>query len=206
MPDLTQELTQIPVGPLGIIAMPGCDELAKKVVESTVEQLGGEPCVSKNYKTVLSNEVVSSLVRAYIGNASWSGNVWTLINEMVIRGLVDSCENELAAELSLKTLYAFKSNCAEFINPFDGAGHGVVKYAWTASQFTELIIEVIFGVEYLAKENKIVIAPKLTKELKEQSLSIEGLEIAEGIKADIYIEKGKVSCIVSDKNTEVVYN
>ena len=46
------------------------DELAKKVVESTVEQLGGEPCVSKNYKTVLSNEVVSSLVRAYIGNAN----------------------------------------------------------------------------------------------------------------------------------------
>lgn len=31
MPDLTEELTQIPVGPLGIIALPGCDELAKKV-------------------------------------------------------------------------------------------------------------------------------------------------------------------------------
>ena len=31
MPDLTQELTQIPVGPLGIIALPGCEELAKKV-------------------------------------------------------------------------------------------------------------------------------------------------------------------------------
>ena len=152
------------------------------------------------------DEIFTTTDGAYVGNASWSGNVWTLINEMVIRGLVDSCENELAAELSLKTLYAFKSNCAEFINPFDGEGHGVVKYAWTASQFTELIIEVIFGVKYLAKENKIVISPKLTRELKEQSLSIEGIEIAEGIKADIYIEKGKVSCIVSDKNTEVVYN
>lgn len=31
MPDLTEELTQIPVGPLGIIALPGCEELAKKV-------------------------------------------------------------------------------------------------------------------------------------------------------------------------------
>ena len=51
-----------------------------------------------------------------------------------------------------------------------------------------------------------MIAPKLTRELKEQSLSIKGLKIAEGIKADINIEKGKVSCIVSDKNTEVVYN
>lgn len=31
MPNLTEELTQIPVGPLGIIALPGCEELAKKV-------------------------------------------------------------------------------------------------------------------------------------------------------------------------------
>ncbi len=31
MPDLTEELTQIPVGPLGIIALPGCETLAKKV-------------------------------------------------------------------------------------------------------------------------------------------------------------------------------
>lgn len=31
MPDLTKELTQIPVGPLGIIALPGCEPLAKKV-------------------------------------------------------------------------------------------------------------------------------------------------------------------------------
>lgn len=31
MPDLTEELTQIPVGPLGIIALPGCEELAKKI-------------------------------------------------------------------------------------------------------------------------------------------------------------------------------
>ncbi|MCD7774267.1 MAG: ribose-phosphate pyrophosphokinase [Clostridiales bacterium] len=31
MPDLTEELTQVPVGPLGIIALPGCTEFAKKV-------------------------------------------------------------------------------------------------------------------------------------------------------------------------------
>jgi len=37
MPDLTQELTQIPVGPLGIIALPGCEELAKKVDDYIVD-------------------------------------------------------------------------------------------------------------------------------------------------------------------------
>lgn len=31
MPDLNEELTNIPVGPLGIVALPGCEELAKKV-------------------------------------------------------------------------------------------------------------------------------------------------------------------------------
>lgn len=37
MPDLTQELTQIPVGPLGIIALPGCEKLAKKVDDYIVD-------------------------------------------------------------------------------------------------------------------------------------------------------------------------
>lgn len=46
------------------------DELAKKIAESTVEQLGGEPCESKTYKAVLSNEVVSSLLRSYVSNAN----------------------------------------------------------------------------------------------------------------------------------------
>ncbi len=31
MPNLTEELTRVPVGQLGIIALPGCEELAKKV-------------------------------------------------------------------------------------------------------------------------------------------------------------------------------
>jgi PmbA protein len=46
------------------------DELVKKVVKTTVEKLGGEPCKSKTYKAVLSQDVVSSLLRAYIGNAN----------------------------------------------------------------------------------------------------------------------------------------
>lgn len=31
MPDYTQEFTTIPYGPLGIIALPGCEELAQKI-------------------------------------------------------------------------------------------------------------------------------------------------------------------------------
>lgn len=45
------------------------DDLAKKVAEGALAQLGGEPCDSGNYKTVLSPDAVASLMRAYIGSA-----------------------------------------------------------------------------------------------------------------------------------------
>ena len=44
-------------------------KLAKSVVEQTVSQLGGEACESGTYKAVLSPDVVSSLMGAFVGNA-----------------------------------------------------------------------------------------------------------------------------------------
>lgn len=140
----------------------------------------------------------------YQGNASWSGNVWTLINEMIVRGLLDCGENELAEELALKTLCSFKSNCAEFINPFDGSGHGVEKYAWTASQFIELIVEVIFGVSYNATKKEIAISPKLPHNLKNCYLALEDLKIDSDISIDIHIENGNVSYIISNGDIKVI--
>lgn len=128
----------------------------------------------------------------YQGNASWSGNVWTLINEMVVRGLLDSGENETAAELALKTVYAFNANCAEFINPFDGTGHGVQKYAWTASQYIELIVEVIFGIQTDAENREIIISPHLPSALKSEKLSLEGVQICDDIYLDVFITQGNV--------------
>ncbi len=140
----------------------------------------------------------------YQGNASWSGNVWTLINEMVVRGLVDCGENELAAELAIKTLYSFRSNCSEFINPFDGSGHGVEKYAWTASQFIELLIEVIFGVSYYATKKEIVVSPKLSENLKNCRLTLENLKLSLDTSVSITIDKGNITCLVSDDTVKVV--
>lgn len=128
----------------------------------------------------------------YQGNASWSGNVWSLLNEMVIRGLVDCGENELAAELALKTVQAFSQNCAEFINPFNGNGHGVQKYAWTASQYLEIIIEIIFGIHYEAETETVSVSPKLTKELKNRRLSLENIRLTETKTLQITIENGNV--------------
>lgn len=46
------------------------NKLAKKIVARTVEQLGGEACNSKKYKAVLHPDVVTSLIKAYIGHAN----------------------------------------------------------------------------------------------------------------------------------------
>ncbi|MBR5508397.1 MAG: hypothetical protein IKV88_10135 [Clostridia bacterium] len=139
----------------------------------------------------------------YQGNASWSGNVWTLINEMVIRGLIDSGERELGAELAWKTLVAFGKNTAEFINPFDGAGHGVIKYAWSASQYVELIVEVIFGISFDGEKKQVSISPNLPSELKDKKLSLEEVNLTDDTKISVYIDSGKVSFEVSDKAVTV---
>ncbi len=134
---------------------------------------------------------------AYVGNASWSGNVWTLINEMVIRGLCDVGEKELAAELCIKTVRAFNHNCAEFIHPEDGSGHGVLQYAWSASQYISLITEVLFGISYDAAAEELSVSPCLPAEMKESTLSLSHVEIARGVFLDVHIEGDKVSYTVS---------
>ena len=140
---------------------------------------------------------------AYQGNASWSGNVWTLINETVVRGLLDCGENALAAELALSTALHFNSNCAEFINPFDGSGHGVKQYAWTAAQYLELIVEILFGIRYIAKDNMIRISPTLPEQMKAECLSFEHLPVANNIFLNVKINHGKISYSVSSDSVKV---
>lgn len=129
----------------------------------------------------------------YQGNASWSGNVWTPINEMVVRGLLDCGENELAADLALKTITAFNNNFSEFLNPFDGSGHGVKKYAWSASQYIELLIDVILGIHTDADKKEVSVAPNLTEALKHEKISITGIMVFDDVYLDVFIDHGNIS-------------
>ncbi len=99
---------------------------------------------------------------------------------------------KLAAELALKTLCSFKSNCAEFINPFDGSGQGVEKYAWTASQFIELIVEVIFGVSYNATKKRNRDFTKTSSRPEKLFFGFKRFEIDPATGIDIHIENGNV--------------
>ena len=46
------------------------NKFCKKVVNQTVSQLGGEACESNKYKAVLHPDVVTSLIKAYVGHAN----------------------------------------------------------------------------------------------------------------------------------------
>lgn len=45
------------------------EEVAKEAVSNVLSQLGGEACLSGNYKVVLDREVIASLINAYISSA-----------------------------------------------------------------------------------------------------------------------------------------
>lgn len=138
----------------------------------------------------MKDKIFTTTKGDYVGNDSWSGNVWTLINEMVVRGLLDSGEKDLGVELALKTIYAFNDNYTEFINPFDGSGHGVKEYAWTASQYLTLIIECIFGISYNESMDEVKAEPNLNEELKGEFLELNDITLSKGKLLNIVINKG----------------
>lgn len=118
----------------------------------------------------------------YCGNPCWSGSVWTLTNETIVRGLLDSGERTLAAQLAYKTVLAFSGNYAEFLNPADGTGHGVKDYVWSAAQYIELLLDVIFGLDYDAQNGTITAEPAVPPELYGQSIAIHSLRLPSGQK------------------------
>lgn len=140
--------------------------------------------------TVARNDKAFTIVEGpYIGNPCWSGSVWTLTNKAIIDALFCIGEKELATELCLKTLLEFKGNYTEFHHPYNGSGHGVFDYAWTASQFIQIIIENIFGINYDAVNNVITINPNIPKEYKNDTFSIRELSLPNNESIDIFIDE-----------------
>jgi len=140
----------------------------------------------------------------YTGNPSWSGSIWTLINDAVVRALNDSNQKRLAAELTYKTIRIFKDNYAEFLHPYNGSGHGVSDYAWTASLFIRLIIEEIFGIDYNGFTKEITIRPNLPAVWKNSSLSIEHLVLPNGKQLRVDITAGAVTYLYEGDDMKIV--
>ena len=79
----------------------------------------------------------------------------------------------------------------------------VVLLAWSASQYLSLLIEVIFGISYNAKERQIKICPLLNEQLKKQPLKLDNLQIDEGIYLSVEICCGVVSAKTNDESVKI---
>lgn len=121
--------------------------------------------------------------------------VWSLINYNVVCALEGAGESGLAAELAYRTLGIFDHNCAEFADPFDGSGHGVAAYGWTAAHYLLLIIEHLFGVSYDAWTDRVTVRPNLPFRLLGREAALEGLTLPCGGSLSVRVDpQGRVSC------------
>ena len=136
-----------------------------------------------------TDESFNETVGTYNGSAAWSGDIWTLRNEVVILGLEDIGRYDLAAYFSLRTVNLFNANFTEFIKPSDGTGHGEQRYAWTASQYIQILIENIFGIDYNVFNNTISICPNLDESLTGNDIALEKLLLPNGNRLNLYINK-----------------
>ena len=134
----------------------------------------------------------------YIGNPCWSGNVWTLINENTVRGLRDCGKNTLAAELAVETIKLFSNNFHEFYNPLTGDPGGVKKYAWSAGNCVDMLFSILFGIEFNAWENKIVIAPSFPQSWRGKSMTANNLHLPDGKTASIEVNCAETVKIKAD--------
>lgn len=135
----------------------------------------------------------------YQFNASWSGSVWTLLNEAIVQGLKDSGYEQLAADLAYRTVMEFNAKYYEFLQPLNGSGQGVKRYAWTASQYIRLIVEDIFGIAADAQTKAVSVRPLLCKALRSGELSLTGVKLPDGGTLSVSIKDAEAS--VSTQNT-----
>jgi hypothetical protein len=106
---------------------------------------------------------------------AWLGDVWTVRNMTVIKGLEEAGYPDLAAELNWQTIKAFQDNYWEYLLPSSGKGQGAQGYSWTASQYGGAIIDHLFGIEVDRINEKIQITPHVPKQLYGRKLTLDNL-------------------------------
>ncbi len=124
----------------------------------------------------------------YKGWTSWSGNIWTLRNEIIVKGLRESGLRRESACLAYQTVRTFNGNYAEFVNPSSGKGQGVLRYGWSASEYIELIIEELFGIDFCAWDGTLTVCPNVPEELFGNTISIKNVSLGNGKLLDVYVK------------------
>jgi hypothetical protein len=138
-----------------------------------------------------TDKIYNERVGVYNGTPAWEGDIWTLRNENVILGLEDIGRYDLAAYLSYRTIMLFNGNYAEYLRPSTGKGEGQPRYGWSASQYIEIIIEKIFGIDYDNFTKTVTIMPNLSEELIGKKIALESLLLPNGNRLNLYISANK---------------
>ena len=75
----------------------------------------------------------------------------------------------------------------------NGSGQGVVRYAWTASQYIQLILESIFGISIDAAAGTVCVRPMLCTELQKGKLYASEVPLPDGGTLSVSIQNGAAS-------------
>jgi len=160
-------------------------------IQKMIQLLTDNKYFNWNGNTITSaaktDSVYNETVGTYNGPPAWEGDIWTLRNETIIQGLEDIGRYDLSSHLALKTVKLFNAKYAEFIKPSDGSGQGQPRYGWSASQYIQIIIEKIFGVDYNEFNKTITIMPRLDKGLMGNDIALDSLLLPNGNHLNLYI-------------------
>jgi hypothetical protein len=142
-------------------------------------------------------------------SSAWLGDVWTVVNFDIVRGLEDSSRASLAAELMHQTLSLVNNDYREWYVP-DGTPAGSPRYGWTAANYAQLIIEDLFGIDYDAFSNTITVTPHIPSAYRNALISIGNVNIpTTGDKLSVTISpelSGARTITVSIDNPDSTYN
>ncbi len=172
------------------------DALLKDLTDDSLFQWDTKPLTSAAKTDKQYNETKGD----YAG-CQWYGSIWSLRNYSVVEGLEDIGRYDLAGYLALKTVELFDGNYAEFLDPPDGSGQGVLRYSWSASDYIQLIVEHIFGINYDNFTKTLTISPVLDESLKGQTISLTDLLLPDGGKLSVTIEYGEDAVKISYEST-----
>lgn len=148
------------------------EKMVKRLVDPKYFNWGIRPVTS----IAMTEPAYVEAEGTYDGRA-WLGDIWTMRNIPIIRGLQDIGRHDLATELNWSTINTFNANYCEYAVPSTGSGEGVQRYGWSASQYIQCIIEYLFGIDYDRLERRIRILPHIPEDLMGVEISIADLII-----------------------------
>ncbi len=157
---------------LGIAPLDRIEKLIPKLLNPSLFYWGIRPLT-----TIARTEAGYMEATGPYDGKAWFGDIWTLRNLPVIKGLEDAGKHDLAAELTWSTIKTFNAKYCEYITPAQGTGEGVQRYGWSASQYIQTIIEHLFGIDYNSLDKRLRIIPHIPRELIGQELEISNLII-----------------------------